>query len=531
MTTTKPIQKLEKREWGDFQTPFALALQICRLLAETGVTPGTLIEPTCGSGNFIKAALQVFPTIRQVYGVEIQPHYLPPLWADLHDVSSSLKLELTQADIFTHVFPTTVLRSQNLLIIGNPPWVTNAELGALDATNLPTKTNLKTLKGLDAKTGRSNFDLAEAIILRLLKSFAGQSGKLAMLCKNSVIKNLVEALPGLNLPLFALYAYPIDAEREFGAAVDASLLVAQLGSVESVYTCQVADFAHPQRVIKTFGWVADHFVSDTALYAQSSELEGHSPLVWRQGVKHDCAGVMELEPGERGLRNGAGEVVEIEKQWLYPLLKGSDLKDFEIKTTRKEIILTQRKIGELTSPLALDAPELWSYLLRSATFLDERKSSIYRGKPRFSIFGVGDYSFKPYKVAISGLYKRPFFSLIACIDNRPVMLDDTCYFLGFDHYQDALFTASVLNSPPVKKFLEAIVFLDAKRPYTKEVLMRIDLGKAASRLIFDDVKGFWRVVGFVPPVQLTGIDFEAFKERLNDPKTVTQPPLQLSFPV
>ena len=33
--------------------------------------------------------------------------------------------------------------------------------------------------------------------------------------------------------------------------------------------------------------------------------------------------------------------------------------------------------------------------------LDNRKSSIYNKRPRFSIFGIGDYSFSKWKVAIS----------------------------------------------------------------------------------------------------------------------------------
>ena len=81
-------------------------------------------------------------------------------------------------------------------------------------------------------------------------------------------------------------------------------------------------------------------------------------------------------------------------------------------------------------------------------------SSIYKNAPRFSIFGVGDYSFKPYKVAISGFYKKPVFALVHSKQDKPIMLDDTCYFLGFDDFKQALIVMLILNSNIVQEFIK-----------------------------------------------------------------------------
>ena len=184
----------KNREWGDFQTPPELASQVCDYLASLGLSPRVIIEPTYGAGNFILAALNSFPTADLVYGVEIQEKYhwhlkLALLMQAIRGRRLSAEIELHQDDIFTHSFSEEVLKADNVLIIGNPPWVTNAELGALEAHNLPSKRNLKGFNGLDALTGKSNFDIAEFILLRLLELFSGRRGTLAMLCKNSVIKN------------------------------------------------------------------------------------------------------------------------------------------------------------------------------------------------------------------------------------------------------------------------------------------------------------------------------------------------------
>jgi hypothetical protein len=512
-------------EWGDFQTPSSLASQVCQYLAQSGVSPKVVIEPTYGLGNFILSALNTFPTVERVYGVEIQEKYawqlkLTLLSRALLTKPFTANIELQQANIFQHRFPQDILKAQDILVIGNPPWVTNAELGSLAATNLPQKRNVKALQGLEAKTGRSNFDISEYILLELLELFSAQNGTLAMLCKNTIIKNIVELLPQRNFKISNIRALKINAQQEFDAMVEASLLVVDLGVASTSYSCQVATLDEPAKVSHTFGWLGNRFVSNLDLYTQIDLFDGKSPLVWRQGIKHDCAKVMELTSQGNNLTNGNGEKVEIEDQWVYWLLKSSDLQNFEINEARKKVIITQRRLSDDTNYLKNTDPRLWDYLNKHSHFLDNRKSSIYRGKPRFSIFGIGDYSFKPYKVAISGLYKKPCFSLISPLDNRPVLLDDTCYFLSFETYKDSLFTASILNSSLVQQLLQSLVFTDAKRPYTKEILMRIDIARVAEELSFNDLCLFWNSIGYIPQEVLKASDFEDYKQRLIQPHGV-----------
>ena len=59
------------------------------------------------------------------------------------------------------------------------------------------------------------------------------------------------------------------------------------------------------------------------------------------------------------------------------------------------------------------------------------------------------------------------------------MLDDTCYFIGFDTLEQAEYVWDLLNSVFVTDFLKSISFKDSKRMITKEVLMRIDLKSVA----------------------------------------------------
>jgi len=65
------------------------------------------------------------------------------------------------------------------------------------------------------------------------------------------------------------------------------------------------------------------------------------------------------------------------------------------------------------------APKTWEYLTKYSDLLDKRGSSIYKDKPRFSIFGVGDYTFGNWKIAIPALYKKLEFSVIGPYQNKP----------------------------------------------------------------------------------------------------------------
>jgi hypothetical protein len=70
---------------------------------------------------------------------------------------------------------------------------------------------------------------------------------------------------------------------------------------------------------------------------------------------------------------------------------------------------------------------------------------------------------------------------------KPIMLDDTCYFLGFDSLSNAIFVWAILNSGRVQQLLATLTFLDAKRPYTKDILMRICIDKVAKDMSYNEI--------------------------------------------
>jgi len=47
-------------EYGDFQTPLKLATRVASMLAHRGLTPCSVLDPTCGVGGFVEAAIEAF---------------------------------------------------------------------------------------------------------------------------------------------------------------------------------------------------------------------------------------------------------------------------------------------------------------------------------------------------------------------------------------------------------------------------------------------------------------------------------------
>jgi len=473
-------------EYGDFQTNEKLATSICNFLKNKKLKPKILLEPTCGKGTFILSAIKTFDSLQQVFGIEIQEKYVWQLKFELleyflkNPTAHKPQINLYYCSIFDFDFKMikSKINNQELLVIGNPPWVTNSTLSTLKSKNLPKKSNFKQTKGIDAITGKGNFDIGEFISLKILDLFSKDNGNFAFLIKNSVIKNIVFEQKKNRYPISNIEKHTINAQKEFNAAVDASLFVCKLNSIPE-YTAKEFDY-YTSKLKSTLGWINDKFASDTEKYKKYQHLDGVSPFEWRQGIKHDCAKIMELERIEGGFRNALGEEFELEEDLVYGILKSSDLKEDRVNIPRKYTIITQKKVGQETSQILEKLPKTKAYLHRHKDYFLNRKSSIYNGKPMFSIFGIGDYSFKPYKVAISGLYKQTKFSLIEP-NGTALMLDDTCYFIGFDTLEEAEAVQNLLNQPETQEFIESFMFTDAKRAITKDLLMRIALDSVSRK--------------------------------------------------
>ena len=465
----------QKIEYGDFQTPPELAQAVCQKLAALGVAPDVIVEPTCGVGAFVNAAANAFPQAAKIIGLELNDEYLAAAKRRITALPCAHKIEMVQGDFFQFRWEQFFGKAtQSLLVIGNFPWVTNSQQGSIGGKNLPPKFNFQHQRGVEALTGKSNFDISEWMLRQTAQHLRGRNATIAMLCKLSVARKFLHYLHAQKIGVAASALYKIDAKEHFGAAVEACLLFCKFDETAREY-----DYVVYESLSSTTGSRVGHrngmTVGNLESYERLSHLQGNGKGSWRSGIKHDCAEILEMKKSGASYLNSLGETVELEGDYLYPLLKGSDIANNRSAATNRYLLVTQKLVGEPTTAIRAYAPKTWAYLESHADFFSNRKSRIYQGAPLFSVFGVGACTFAPYKIAICGLYKKLDFRLIAPIAGKPVVFDDTVYFLSFDDAATAQETLAFLTSDAAQAFLSSLIFWDEKRPIKASILNRLQL--------------------------------------------------------
>jgi hypothetical protein len=336
--------------------------------------------------------------------------------------------------------------------------------------NLPSKRNVDGDRGIDAVTGRGNFDVSEWLLRRGLEWIEGRDASLAMLCKTSAARKALSFAWKQRLRLARAEIRQVDADRAFGVTVSACLLVVDGGPASGELVCPVFPRLDAERARAVLGFEGNRLLADVRAYRRWHHLKasGPPPHRWRSGVKLRAS-------ADGTLRNGLGERVDLEPDYLFPMLKSADLVRGRHRQPTRWMLVPQRRVGQPTEAIRSLAPATWRYLVEHGDRLDGRASTIYRNRPRFSVFGVGEYTFAPWKVAVAGLAKELAFRVVGPFADKPVVLDDTCYQLACRSRAEASHLAELLDSPAAREFFEAFLFWDAKRPITASVLNRLDL--------------------------------------------------------
>lgn len=80
----------------------------------------------------------------------------------------------------------------------------------MQSIQVPDRTNLRSVRGIDALTGESNFDVAEYIWMRLLTELRRDEPTVALLCKTSVARRVLTLSADLGLNVADSFLWRID---------------------------------------------------------------------------------------------------------------------------------------------------------------------------------------------------------------------------------------------------------------------------------------------------------------------------------
>ncbi len=274
----------------------------------------------------------------------------------------------------------------------------------------------------------------------------------------------------------------IDALENFDANVDACLFYFKNSKIVAKKECKIFKFLNLKSYDKTISFKQNKLIANLELFQKNNFVVGKSDYKWRNGVKHDAAKVMELSRNDNSFINNLKKEADVDDDLVFPLLKSSDVANGKIKKPRKYVLVTQHSIGEDTNYIKIKYPKTWTYLEHNKDYFTNRKSSVYKNKPKYSIFSVGKYSFAKYKIVISGFYNKLNFKIVGDFNKKPFMLDDTCNFIPCCSYEEAEFIFKLLDSKFSRDYLNSVVFWDNKRAITTEILNSINLRAIAEKL-------------------------------------------------
>lgn len=158
----------------------------------------------------------------------------------------------------------------------------------------------------------------------------------------------------------------------------------------------------------------------------------------------------------------------LEKQHIYPLLRGKDVKKWKYNPEYC-IILPYTKEGKVIAKdeLLSTCPNMFDYFYLDRhgfiPVLKERatyKKFILRQDehaPEYSLYNIGKYTFSPYKVIWKALSKGVAAVTISNDDNRMLIPDHNLLMVPLENESEAYYLTGVLNADIVSRFVNAYV--------------------------------------------------------------------------
>jgi hypothetical protein len=443
---------------GAFYTPDWLAE---RVLDVIGWQPeDDLLDPTCGDGAFLRAAVRrrlaagTRDLVAGLRGIDLDPAAVRAARAAIRDLAGG------EPDVA--VGDALDATGQARFVVGNPPWIKWSALPPAYAARVKALG----VVGRDRWVGGIEPDVATVITQHAVRSLLAPGGTLAFLITGSVFSteasDRFRRFEGAKVVLVEDYA----ALRPFpGASTHATLLVLRKGEPTTYpvpYTVHRRDGTDELLAAPVPGTEAGPWLKGTKQqHATWRRIFGRGAYRARKGVTTDLNGAFFVRGERRGelftITNDPSLgrkplpriTADVEAEHVFPLLRGRDLDT----GPALHVLVPQRGMhGDPDLPRT--APLTHAYLERFRPTL-ERRSSLrryQRGRPYWSLWNVGPYTFSPHKVVwreIAGRFRA------ACVGPEVVVCDHKLYFVPCESAEEAHYLTGVLNAPTVAGAISA----------------------------------------------------------------------------
>ncbi len=513
----------QRHALGEYYTPDWLVEHTLGRLNYTENSDSRLLDPACGSGAFLIAAIRRSSDLSMeqissnVVGLDINPLAVIAartnyLWA-LGRLDGAVTIPVFQMDA---VLDDLGAFGHFDFVVGNPPWV-NWEnmLPAYRHTTRPLweQYGLFPHSGFETILGKGKKDLSMLMTYRIADVCLRAGSQLGFLITQSVLKTAGAGegfrrfqLPD-GTPLAVLHVDDMTTLRPFdGATTRTLLLIIEKGQATRYpvpycvwypkrttrhktkaihYHEHVAEPIDPKT--PTSPWINTH----PAVLQAIRKLAGQADYRARVGVCTWLNGVYWLEiirqcvDGQVEIRNivdGMRYPVEqvqctIEETLVFPLLRASDIRRWNAMP-QKSILLpqdSQKRTGYDEDWLGSQLPLTYAYLAHFADRLRQRSGyqRYFRSAPFYSVFNVGNYTFTPHKVVWPRIARQMTAAVIQTGNERPIIPQETVTFVPCDSLDEAHYICALVNSTPFDFVAQSYSQRGGKSFGTPSILKRI----------------------------------------------------------
>lgn len=395
-------------------------------------------------------------------------------------------------------------------VAGNPPWVNWAALPAdyrQQSEGLWSVYGLFPHTGLRARLGSGSDDISVLMTYVAIDQYLATGGKLGFVITQAIFKSKGggQGFRQFRLtpehPIRVLHVDDmVDLQPFEGASNRTSLVIIEKGSPTRYpvpYTLwrkaakgtSISQTATLHEVIEqtvrrnhhgqpidaneqSSPWVTGRpnalrgiqkMLGQSTYSARKGVTPNANAVYWIEIVSTRPDGLLVAANYTEGAKNRADQIqAAIEPDWVFPLLRGRDVGRWSASPSLymvapQQVVDPAKPIAE--NDLAVGYPKTFDYLKRFEDILRARKSGIDQEMmakgPFYSIYGIGRYSFAPFKVVWREIATDFTASVIGEVDDkwlgkRPVLPDHKLILVACDTHAAAHYLCCALNSSPVR---------------------------------------------------------------------------------
>jgi hypothetical protein len=190
----------------------------------------------------------------------------------------------------------------------------------------------------------------------------------------------------------------------------------------------------------------------------------------RHGVKDDARAVYSID---------RSQVDELEHDHVYPYIDSKHVVKYGLFGHDLRLVPMRTANEDNEAELRETCPRTYRYLTSNRQPLDDRSSAWLERGPFYTVFGLGEYTWAPYKVVWCRLGFKPAFAVVSTVGDedvgeKMVVPGDHFMFIPTDNRDEAHFLCGLLNSSIYLKSMVGVAG-GGKSGLSKAVVDKLEL--------------------------------------------------------